>query len=139
MKVDGYERETKEHLTDPKLNLEILKRAEENKNRMTPRMAEKVESTKSLLKQKQGTSKFDQRSQSEILIAQQIKEKNMIIKKEKEQQRSLEKPKVKTLTKTNNGNSGSLSSGGFVNILILTLISGFIAGAIFMIVYNIIK
>lgn len=49
MKVNRYERETKEHLTDPKLNLEILERAENHKNRMAPRMAEKVESTKLLL------------------------------------------------------------------------------------------
>ncbi len=62
----------------------------------------------------------------------------MIIKRKKEQQRSLENPKVKTLTKGQN--SGNVnSSSGFANILTLTLITGFIAGAIFMIVYNILK
>ena len=148
MKVDGYERETKEHLTDSKLNLEILKRAEENKDRMPQGMAEKVEETKLLLKQKQDTVKantkmskkaFDKRSQAEILTAQQIKEKNMAIKKRKEQQKSLEKPKVKILTKTNNEKSSSSSSSGFVDILMLVLISGFVAGAIFMIIYIIMK
>lgn len=148
MKVDGYERETKEHLTDPKLNLEILKRAEENKDRMTPRMAEKVESTKSLLKQKQGTSKidtkstikvFDQRSQSEILIAQQIKEKNMIIKKEKEQQRSLEKQNIKKLIKKNPATDSDVIGRGFINNLALLFIVVFITGVILTIVYNVIK
>lgn len=62
----------------------------------------------------------------------------MIIKRKKEHQRSLENPKVKTLTKGQN--SGNVnSSSGFANILTLTLITGFIAGAIFMIVYNILK
>ena len=82
---------------------------------------------------------FTRRSDSEINIAKQIKEKNMAIKQQKEQQRSLEKPKVKTLTKSPNNGNGSSSSGGFVNTLILTLITGFIAGALFMVVYYICK
>ena len=84
------------------------------------------------------STSFTERSDSEIQIAQQIKQKNMIIKRKKEHQRSLENPKVKTLTKGQN--SGNVnSSSGFANILTLTLITGFIAGAIFMIVYNILK
>lgn len=82
---------------------------------------------------------FDQRSQSEIQVHQQIKEKNMAIKQQKEAQRALDKPKVKTLTKSPNNGNGSSSSGGFVNTLILTLITGFIAGALFMVVYHICK
>ena len=78
---------------------------------------------------------FTRRSDSEINIAKQIKEKNMAIK----QQKSLDKPKVKTLTKSPNNGNGSSSSGGFVNTLILTLITGFIAGALFMVVYFICK
>lgn len=86
----------------------------------------------------EASASFAKRSDSEIQIAQQIKQKNMIIKQQKEQQRNSEKPKVKTLTK--NSNSGNISSSsGFANILTLTLITGFIAGAIFMIVYNILK
>lgn len=85
----------------------------------------------------QQTQSFTKRSDSEILIAQQIKQKNMAIKQQKESQRTLDKPKVKTLTKSTN--SGGNSSSGFVNTLVLTLITGFIAGAICMIVYNIIK
>lgn len=79
---------------------------------------------------------FDQRNESEIQIANQIKQKNMAIKQQKEQQRKLEKPKVKTLTKPTTGSS---PSSGFVDTLILTLITGFVAGAIFMIVYSILK
>lgn len=81
---------------------------------------------------------FTKRSDSEIKIAQQIKQKNMIIKQQKEYQRSLEKNKSKTLTKSSKSGNAS-SSGGFANILILTLITGFIAGAIFMVIYNILK
>ena len=54
-------------------------------------------------------------------------------------EKSLEKPKVKILTKTNNEKSSSSSSSGFVDILMLVLISGFVAGAIFMIIYIIMK
>ncbi len=82
---------------------------------------------------------FTRRSDSEINIAKQIKEKNMAIKQQKEAQRALDKPKVKTLTKSPNNGNGSSSSGRFVNTLILTLITGFIAGALFMVVYFICK
>lgn len=54
-------------------------------------------------------------------------------------EKSLEKTKVKILTKTNNEKSSSSSSSGFVDILMLVLISGFVAGAIFMIIYIIMK
>lgn len=63
----------------------------------------------------------------------------MAIKQQKEAQRTLDKPKVKTLTKSPNNGNGTSSSGGFVNTLILTLITGFIAGALFMLVYSLIK
>lgn len=85
------------------------------------------------------TELFSQRSQSEIQVHQQIKEKNMAIKHQKEAQRALDKPKVKTLTKSPNNGNGSSSSGGFVDTLVITLITGFIAGTLFMIVYSLIK
>lgn len=82
---------------------------------------------------------FDYRTSDEIQLGNSIKEKNMAIKQQKEQKRSLDKPKVKTLTKLpNNGNSSS-SSGGFVDTLVITLITGFIAGVLFMLVYSLIK
>ena len=59
----------------------------------------------------------------------------MIIKQQKEQKKSMEKSKAKTLCKDSNGGSSS----GFANILTLTLITGFIASAIFIIIYNILK
>ena len=49
----------------------------------------------------------------------------------------MEKPKVKTLTKPTNNSGGS--SKGFIDTLILTLITGFVAGALFMIAYYIFK
>lgn len=94
-----------------------------------------------MLAQPQQTNKqesFEHRSQSEIQIAQQIRQKNMIIKQQKEYQRSLEKSKAKILTKSSKSGNTS-SSRGFANILTLTLITGFIAGAIFMVIYNILK
>lgn len=100
----------------------------------------KQEQPKSVTTQSVNETKkgFDQRSQSEVQIANQIKEKNMSIKQQKEQQRSMEKPKVKTLIKpTNTG--GNSQSGGFADTLILTLITGFVAGAIFMVVYSLLK
>lgn len=56
-------------------------------------------------------------------------------------QNTINNNKVKKLTPTkpSSSNGGSSSSSGFVNTLILTLITGFVAGAIFMIVYNVLK
>ncbi len=88
--------------------------------------------TQSQNSSKSMTKGFDQRSQTELEIARQIQEKNMRIRKSKEAQRNLNKPKV--LTKSLNA-----STSGFVNALVLTLITGFIAGTIFMVIYNIIK
>ncbi len=81
---------------------------------------------------------FTKRSAAEIQIAQQIKEKNMTIKQIKEQQKRLEKNQVKKLVK--NLNSESLgASGGFVSLLLLILIIGFIIGALFLVMLNILK
>ena len=81
---------------------------------------------------------FAQRSQSEIQVHNQIKEKNQAIKQQKEQQRQINKPKVKTLTQASN-NSGSSNSKGFTNVIILSLIVSFVCGALFMIVYMFIE
>ena len=82
---------------------------------------------------------FDYRTSDEIQLGNSIKEKNMAIKQQKEQKRSLDKPKVKTLTKLPNNGNGSSSSGGFVDTLVITLITGFIAGVLFMLVSSLIK
>ena len=80
---------------------------------------------------------FAQRSQNEIQVHNQIKEKNQIIKKQKEQKRQLNKPKVKTLTQ--NLSNNSTSSKGFANIVTLFLIVSFVCGALFMVFYMFIK
>ena len=108
-----------------KITIENDKKKDKNEMQAQPQQTNKQES-------------FAHRSQSEIKIAQQIKQKNIIIKQQKEQQKSMEKLKAKILTKSSKSGNAS-SSGGFANILTLTLITGFIAGAIFMIVYNILK
>lgn len=81
---------------------------------------------------------FDQRSQSEIRIANQIKEKNMAIKQQKYQQRSLDKPKIKILTKPTNGGTNT-SSSGYANVVTLALVVSFVAGALCMLTYYICK
>ena len=90
------------------------------------------------------TFKFlkSQREQNQSTITNHEQQKatvyeNQRTENKKLNENSLVNNKVKKLTKSNS-NSNS-SSGGFVNILILTLIVGFVAGTIFIIVYNIIK
>lgn len=80
---------------------------------------------------------FAQRSQSEIQVHNQIKEKNQAIKQQKEQQRQMNKPKVKTLTQS--PNASSTGSKGFANVIILSLIVIFGCGALFMVMYMLIK
>lgn len=78
---------------------------------------------------------FDQRSDSEVKIAEQIRFKNQVIAQQKKQQKQSEKPK--TLVKTN---SNSLSSSnGYVNVVILSLIISFVAGMLTIIIYLILK
>lgn len=76
---------------------------------------------------------FAQRSQNEIQVYNQIKEKNQVVKQQKEQQRQMNKPKVKTLTQNPNGSS--TGSKGFANVITLSLIVSFVCGALFMVVY----
>ena len=78
---------------------------------------------------------FTQRSQSEIQIHKQIKQKNQMIKQQKAQKKQANKPKVRTLTASTFQNS----SKGYVNIVVLSLVVSFVAGALFMIVYMIIR
>ena len=81
---------------------------------------------------------FTQRSQSETQIHQQIKQKNQMIKQQKAQKHQLNKPKVKTLTQSSS-NSGFTGSKGFTNVITLLLIVSFVCGALFIIVYMLIK
>ena len=97
----------------------------------------KSETNQDQSKAEEKTKPFAQRSQSEIQVYNQIKEKNQIIKKQKEQQRQMNKPKVKTLTL--NSNNSSTGSKGFANVITLSLIVSFVCGALFMAVYMLIK
>lgn len=72
---------------------------------------------------------FDQRTQGEIQIANQIREKNQLIAKKKQQQRQKDKPKVLTKAKPLNSNNG------FIDTIILSLIISFVAGALAMLTY----
>ena len=69
---------------------------------------------------------FDQRSQSEIQIAEQIRLKNLLIAQQKQVE-------VQRLVKTNL----SSSSNGYVNIIVLLLIISFVFGMLTMVIYSI--
>ena len=152
IKADHYSRETKEHLLNPDSNLAVLQNAEKNRNRLVPSMSSKVEKVKSEImnkkKDKNGIQiqpqqikkqeSFAHRSQSEIQVSQQIKQKNNMIKQQKAQKQQLNKPRVRTLTKSSL-NSSSTGSKGFTNVITLSLIVSFVCGALFIIVYMLIK
>ena len=72
---------------------------------------------------------FDKRSETEIQIYNHLKQKNQIIKKQKNQQKQIEKPKVKTLTYPSTNNKG------FTNTLTLTIIGSLITIGILLIIY----
>ena len=80
---------------------------------------------------------FTQRSQSEIEIYEQIKQKNEMIKQQKAQQQQLNKSKNKTLNQ--NPNMSPSNSNGFVHVITLSLIVSFVCGVLFMAVYMLIK
>ncbi len=79
---------------------------------------------------------FTQRSQTEIQIYQQIKQKNQMIKKQKESQQ-LNKPQVRTLIQ--NSSNNSTQSNGFVNVIILSIVVAFVCSVLFLITYGLIK
>lgn len=82
---------------------------------------------------KENKQGFDQRSEEEIKIANQIKTKNQEIKTKKEEQKAIEKPKVLKL------NNEQTNRGGFVNILVLLLIVGGAIIIAFLIAYFLIN
>lgn len=77
---------------------------------------------------------FDQRSQKEIMVAQQIKAKNQAIVNQK-QQKHTEKPK--TLVKTNS--KPSSTNKGYIDAVVLALIVSFVSGMFSMLVYLVLK
>lgn len=88
---------------------------------------------------------FDQRSTSEIQIAYQIREKNKIIAQQKQTKKQQSKPKtlVRTMPKNSSqssNNTGSSSANkGFTNVLVLSLIAGFVTCALVTLIYFIVK
>ena len=80
---------------------------------------------------------FDYRTSGEIQVANQIRQKNHLIKQQKSQARQMHKPKVRTLTYPRTPDS--ISNNGFINVFILSLIVGIVAGALFMIIYMVIR
>lgn len=133
---------TKNEMYKGSLEIKREEKKENSNSEVSQTQEKKSEKMTSAISVKKGpevkSASFTKRSESEVQIASQIKQKNTTIQKQNEQQRSLDKPKVKTLTKPTNNGGGS-SASGFVDTLILTLITGFVAGAIFMLVYSILK
>lgn len=75
---------------------------------------------------------FKWKSNSEAMVYSQIKQKNQMIKQQKAQQKQMNKPRVKTLTPPSQSGNGIK---GFTNIITLSLIVSFVAGALFMVMY----
>lgn len=78
---------------------------------------------------------FNKRTDSEIQIAQQIRRKNQMIAEKKKTKFQDNKPK--TLVKTNP--NSHISSNGYVDAFILSLIVSFFAGMLFAIVYFVVR
>ncbi len=81
---------------------------------------------------------FDYRTSGEILAANQIRQKNQMIKQQKVQKQQLNKLKVRTLIQSSS-NISSTGNKGFANVIALSLIVSFICGALFMVIYMVIK
>lgn len=101
-----------------------------------PSLSEEFKKQNSSIKNQEPnqTAGFDQRSETEIQLAEQIRKKNQAIMQQK-QQNQLEKPKV--LIKTNP--NSSTSSNGYVKNVILFLILSTVAVILTMIMYSIFK
>lgn len=76
---------------------------------------------------------FSWKNNQESMIYSQIKKKNQMIKQQKNEKKQLNKPKVKTLTSNQSG--GTNGNKGFTNVITLSLIVSFVAGALFMVMY----
>ncbi len=74
---------------------------------------------------------FSKRNQSEVQVYDRIREKNMMIKKEKVKRINNSQVKSLSLPKVNDARQ----SGGFVYTVLLSLIVSFASGALFMFVH----
>ena len=108
-------------------------------------MIPKVEQAKNQIKIKKETinqsqkNNFAERSESEIQIANQIKQKNQIIKQQKMQNKqNIDKPIVRKLTNSSQKNGSSNDNKGFINTIVLSLIVSVILCTLFMVVFRLI-
>lgn len=81
---------------------------------------------------------FDKRSQHELQIARQIKQKNQAIKQQKNMKKQMNNSKAKTLTKSSFHGNSSKGSRGFANAIILSFVACFVVGILFLAVYMIV-
>ncbi|MEE0683776.1 MAG: hypothetical protein UC703_05130 [Bacilli bacterium] len=131
MFANQYFRESKEHLTNFQSNLSVLDTVENNQHRLVPSMIPKIEVAKQVIidKQNQSNCFFDQRSPKEIELANQIKQKNQIIKAYNAEQKQQDRPKVKTL-----GSATVRKNNGFSSGISLLLVVCFIVIVLFIII-----
>ena len=108
----------------------LIKDGDTFENSKTLKSQNDIEKNKKSFIAKSSIKGFDQRTPEEIAIAEQIKSKNLSIKEQKSQEKSLEKEKVRKLVKPinneNNTNNAS-NTKGFANAVIVTVITIIIA------------
>lgn len=150
IKVEGYNRESKEHLTNPRSNYAIIKRAIKNASRMPSKMVDNVMKAKAMLEEKiqeldkeettitdssdlytfrrnKEQREFTSQNINQISsIKKEIYEIQSKITEERNLSRGISDKSTMTLGRT---------SKGFANKLILTIISTFISFALFLLVY----
>ena len=74
---------------------------------------------------------FDYMSPEEVKIAEEIKQKNVIIKEQKKEQRLLNKPKIRVLKHDN-------KNQGFSNVVIIFIVAVVIAIVLYLIAHFVI-
>lgn len=125
--VNSYSRETREHLTSPRPNLEILGRAIDNVSKMSSDMIETVKNTCSLLE-----SRLSSKKSINIVSDFNSHNKNHTISTQNQQNLSNQKKKVKTLKKV-------IDSNGYANVIILPFVIVFAFVVAFLLVGLLLK
>lgn len=138
---DKYKREVP---TEKQIKFDLLDKyvkyvEEKKKNSIKEQQTSQQKSQELTQLEQQSSQKksFDQRSQSEIQIANQIRQKNQLIKQKKSQRKQMDKSK--TLVRTKSSNPATTTSKGFIDVITLSLIVSFIVGAVSMLTYFLIS
>lgn len=154
IKIEEYNRESKEHLTNPRNNYAIIKRAIKNSSRMNPKMAENVMKMKEMLeKEIQELDKKDSTltESTELYTFKRNKEQRDFSSQNINQMSNIKREIYELQSKITEGHNLSRnvedksaktlsrSSEGFANKLILTIISMFVSCALFLLVYYLCK